>query len=95
MGFDFETWLLLAGVTGICLLSILYTLARYFGAEREVHDLKVRVIDLRKTYHRRLAMQEGIIEAEVVGDGPSAPGEPTAQTAIPPKDGAPEARTAA
>jgi hypothetical protein len=40
-------------------------------------------------------MQEGIIEAEVVGDGPSVPGEPTSLAAIPSKDGASEARSAA
>lgn len=65
--FSTETWVLLVLVGGAGLTAILHTLARTFNEERKVHDLKVRVFELRKSYAKRLAEISGR-EAEFVDD---------------------------
>lgn len=75
--FTTEAWALLAIVALGGTLGILYTLARAFAHEQQVHDLKVRVTDLRRSYSRRLAEighaqaeGEGVIEAVPVDENP-------------------------
>lgn len=53
--FTLDTWVLL-GIVGLAgALGILYTLAQAFAHEQRVHDLKLRVSELRRSYSRRLA----------------------------------------
>lgn len=52
--FSVEVWGLLGVTAAAGMLAILSTLARAFAEEREIHDLKRRVHDLRTAYSRRL-----------------------------------------
>lgn len=69
--FPLEIWLLCTAIAFLCITGMLYTLAKTFRAEREVHDLKVRVADLRTQYVSRLGADE-VIEVDVIDDAPSA-----------------------
>jgi len=68
MGLPFEAWAVIALIALVCATAILYTLAQYFGHEREIHDLKHRVITLRTAYHKRLANMNEIIEVDEAPD---------------------------
>lgn len=50
-----ETWGLLALVAVVAMLSILHSLSAYYREQARAHDLRVRVVELRKQYHQRLA----------------------------------------
>ena len=67
--FPLEIWLLCAMIAFLCITGMLYTLAKTFRTERDVHDLRVRVADLRTRYVTRLAEEE-IIEVDAVDDAP-------------------------
>lgn len=62
IGVSLEAWVLIGAVCVACVTSVLYTFAKLFGHERELHDLKVRVTTLRSAYHRRLAGHQEILE---------------------------------
>lgn len=62
VGLSLEAWVLVGVVCAACVTSVLYTFAKLFGHERDLHDLKVRVTTLRTAYHRRLAGHHEIIE---------------------------------
>jgi hypothetical protein len=76
--FSAETWTLLGLVAGMGTLTILHTLARTFADEQKVHDLTLRVFDLRRSYAKRLVElgrdhpggQEEIIEAIPIDEQP-------------------------
>lgn len=53
--FTAETWVLLGMVAAVGAIGILYTLAQTFAHERRVHELKIRVVELRRSYSKRLA----------------------------------------
>ena len=53
--FDSIVWLLLGGVAGSSVLGVLHVLARRYERERSMHDLRARVIMLRRNYANRLA----------------------------------------
>ena len=60
-----DAWLILAAVAIICVLTFLYALATLYRDQTRLHDLKVRVHDLRREYSERLARQhaEQIMDA--------------------------------
>jgi len=66
--FSLETWALMAAVAATGTLAMLHTLAHAYQQERRVHDLKLRVIDLRKSYTKRLAELQGRGEVVEVGE---------------------------
>ena len=61
----------------MCVVAVLQTLARTMEQERRLHDLKMRVAELRSQYSTRLAdLRSGrgpheIIEVSPVGDAPT------------------------
>jgi hypothetical protein len=57
-----DAWLLIGCVAGICLLSFLYALATLYRDQTTVHDLKVRVHELRRDYTERIARQNAELE---------------------------------
>lgn len=68
--FSTDAWLLIGAFSVICLLAFLYSLSALYRDQTKLHDLKLRVHDLRREYAERLAREraEEIIEvAEVVG----------------------------
>lgn len=64
-----DAWILVGVVAGICLLSFLYALATLYRDATTVHDLKVRVHQLRRDYTERVARQNA--ELELAESGPS------------------------
>jgi hypothetical protein len=68
--FSADAWLVLAGVAGVCLLSCLYALASLYRDQTRLHDLKVRVHDLRHEYAERVARQQA---EYLVESAPSLP----------------------
>jgi len=66
-----EIWSVLGLIAGACLLGMLAAAAHARREECRLHDLKVRVHELRGAYQRRLAdlrrgAEEPVIDAEVV-----------------------------
>lgn len=51
--------MLLGAIAAAGLCGMLFVLARTFAEEQRVHDLKVRVVMLRKAYQQRLAEMSG------------------------------------
>lgn len=67
-----EIWVLLAFITGAGVLAVLNVLAGYLQHEVELHELRVRVGEVRRSYNRRLAemaaREGGIIEVSPVDE---------------------------
>ena len=63
--FSTEVWLACAVVGVACITCILHSLSKAIAAERDVHDLRLRVFDLRTAYTKRLADAEALHDAEV------------------------------
>jgi hypothetical protein len=66
--FSLETWLVLAGLGALCVIAFLHALASQYREQTNLHDLKMRVHDLRREYAERMAREaaEEIIEVEPV-----------------------------
>ena len=73
-----EQWVALSVVAGVGILAILHVLGAGFRHDRELHDLRLKAMELRTGYNARLAAirareQEEPIEVDVVGAiGPEA-----------------------
>lgn len=53
--FSSEAWYLIAAVAAIAMLASLHSLSVYYREQTKVHDLKIRVQELRRQYKKRLA----------------------------------------
>ena len=72
--FSPEIWAVLALLSLGLVTAVLHTLARYLQAERELHDLRIRVQDVRASYARRLAeIAERAVEVIEVDAAPNMP----------------------
>ena len=64
--FSPETWVFLMVIAFAGITAILHTIAQQFGEERRMHDLRVRVAELRKIYAAHLAEISGKSAEEIV-----------------------------
>lgn len=64
--FSVETWILIFCIAFAGITAILHTIAQQYGEERRMHDLKVRVAELRKIYAAHLAEVSGKSAEEIV-----------------------------
>lgn len=80
--FAAETWVLMGIVAVACVLGCLHALASYYREHTRLHDLRIRIIDLRREYAERLAKlrsvvdvgeeeEESVGEAEVIEPAPA------------------------
>lgn len=73
-----ETWAVITLVSLGGVTAVLHTLARYLQSERELHDLRIRVQEVRAGYARRLAelaARSGeVIEVAPITDQPETVG---------------------
>lgn len=53
--FSDEAWYLIALVASVSVLASLHSLGAFYREQTRVHDLKVRVQELRRQYKKRLA----------------------------------------
>lgn len=60
--FSSETWVLIVLAAGAGVLGSLHSLAAYYRECTRVHDLKVRVANLRREYARRIAELNKVVE---------------------------------
>lgn len=78
VAFSLEVWTVLGLIAAAMLLAMLATASHAIREECRLHDLKVRVHELRAAYQRRLAelrrgLEEPVLEAEVVEEeGPAS-----------------------
>lgn len=76
--FSLETWAVMALLSLGLVTAVLHTLARYLQAERELHELRQRVRDVRTSYARRLAeiaeRAGEVIEVAPITDQPDTVG---------------------
>lgn len=66
---DTFIWMILAGTTVVCVLSMLGVFASVMRHQTELHDLRNRVAELQYRYTLQLARLHGHIDAEEVEEG--------------------------
>jgi hypothetical protein len=69
-----EAWLVIGGIAGAMLLSMLHALASAVRVETHVHETKVKAASLQRAYAEQLAELEAQKsrdnQVEIVGQGP-------------------------
>ena len=76
--FSTDTWMLIFVFIAIAVISFAYVLASSVGEAKKVHELRLRVVELRKTYAQRLKAlygENGPPEIAELSEDQSLPGD--------------------
>ncbi len=71
-----EVWVALLAAGGAGILAILHVLAKRLRREVQLHDLRIRTVELRNAYAKRLEALNGQEMGEVEEVDDHAPAEP-------------------
>lgn len=55
-------------VTAACIIGCLHVLAAYYREHTRLHDLRVRVVELRREYSERLARMNAVVDVGEADD---------------------------
>jgi hypothetical protein len=76
--FPAEAWYLIVAVALAAMLAMLHSLSLYYREQTKVHDLRIRVQELRTQYRTRLANLAAASECDVIPLMERKPGAPEA-----------------
>ena len=66
--FAAETWVLIGLVAAACMLGCLHVLAAYYREHTRLHDLRVRIVQLRRDYADRIARMNAVVDVDEDGN---------------------------